>query len=240
MAFAYWEDKFTEGIEELRRQLGADAELEFWENHASILVDGSAEITRKISAINLAVGRRYFEYSSWNDPEATPADIDALKASRTMTVTCREQRQGQSLETTYDNVQLPPDDARKLNRIIHLIPLSRPGAQSTLSINDEFQIDVKEKVEVGTFKLDDYFEHQVRHPTRKLRFEVLLPPTWNLPSRARPPLFEGVTKTGTYGEWVRHSGQPTWEQKDGRVRIRWEISHPKLLSTYSLRWHLAP
>lgn len=233
-----WDDKRRERIMEI---CASDALQKLWQVFIDIKEDGSSGVERKIVGVNFADKREYYELESWTDPERDPTYERNLKEERKMLATVIATHKGKSI-VVCKNGEFPPQQANRVNRIVHLIPVAK---QAPLEPNDKFEITFIEKTERGTWKMQldnetgDFYQHRVRHITEKLRFELILPKEWDFPRNmvATEKLAKGEMKDPSCGMFVETSGKPEVSKAKGRWKIVWEIEFPKLLSIYRLTYH---
>lgn len=222
--------------ERIRETCKGDALLKLWQASIDIKADGTSTVKRKISGVNFANEREYYEFEAWTDPERDPEYETQLKRARGIKATVVSVV-GRRSEAICRDLEVLPVDAYKVNRVVHVIPVSKG---EPLKPHDSFSIHFDEKIEKNTWKIigDSYF-HRVRHVTEKLTFELLLPKEWQFPRL--PPTEKnaiGETKDPTCGRWMETAEKPTADRtRAGRWKISWSIEYPKLLNVYKLTYH---
>jgi hypothetical protein len=222
--------------ERIRETCKGDALLKLWQASIDIKADGTSTVKRRISGINFANERKFYEFEAWTDPERNSTYETQLKTARGIKATVMSDIGRRSVAICKD-MDVPPVDAYKVNRVVHVIPVAK---DEPLKPHDSFDIRFEEKIEENTWKItgDSYF-HRVRHVTEKLIFELLLPRKWQFPRL--PPtekIAVGETKDPTCGLWMETPEKPTVEKtRSGRWKISWKIEYPKLLNVYKLTYH---
>jgi len=231
-----WDEKRREMIKEVS---GSDALLKLFQVSIDVKEDGSSVLNRKITAVNYAQKREYYELESWNDPERDASYESDLRNKRTLSVNVNSVHKGQKIVVSKKK-EIPPHDARRVNRIVHDIPVSK---ETPLEPYDTFEIDWSEKTEPKTWKLQaepgkgDHYQHRVRHITEKLLFELTLPREWNFPITSEK-LAKGEVSDPSCGRFDETTNQPSIEKNvKGRWQITWEIDYPKLLNIYRVTYH---
>lgn len=229
-----WDERRRERIRQL---CTGDALVNLWKIIIDVAEDGSCEIERVIDAINLADKREYYELESWTDPEVNQEHETFLKNLRKIKPEVVIHRKGGPEQIIKDR-EFVPDVAQRINRIIHVIPLTTNG--EPLKPWDRFIVRYKEKLEKGSLKMTgDYYQHRVRHLTERLEVSVLLPKGWRFPKsvQAREKLVQGEVKSPTIGEWIPTVDKPKIEKEKDRIKISWLVEDTKLLHTYRLSYH---
>ena len=238
---ADWDETRRERIKETCE---GDALIKLWEIRIDVSNNGSSSIERRILGVNLADKREYYELESETDPDRDSAYENNLKQIRRMCTSVTATHKGQKV-IVCKNSCFPPQQAYKVNRITHVVPVS---LNNPLEPDDRFEISFTEKTEENTWKLQtdnaeelilgDFYQHKVRHVTEKLRFVLLLPSEWDFPPNM--PATERKAwsriKDPSCGKFVDGSA-PEIRKTRRRWQISLEVEYPKLLNTYRLSYH---
>ena len=111
-------------------------------------------------------------------------------------------------------------DGNKYRVLISLREVKRRG--------EVFRISIDRTVRNGFNVKTGWSETLISHRTRRFRITVIFPKT-------RPPKHVDLVQVNG-GRTLRLGGQNTVILSDGRHRVFWETSRPKLFETYTLRW----
>lgn len=220
--------------ERIRQLCQSEAILSLWQVKLDIEEDGSCAIERRIAGTNMALAREFYELETWADPEKDPTHEATLKKKRRLLVTANAGK-----ENIYASKEFDPIIAHRVNRIVHLIPLT--DGRGSLKPQEKFEIIIKEQTESGVFDIKgDYYQFKVQHLTERFKIEMLFPKNWRFPKAISPKekLVYGEIKSPTLGQWVMADEKPEVERtRAGRTRITWEVHDAKLLSTLKLTYH---
>jgi len=229
-----WDERRREKIRQLCK---GDALVKLWKISLDVAEDGSCKIERLINAINLADERQYYELEAWTDPEKDSDHEAFLKETRKITPKVSVSRKGQPEKIIKDKTY-SPEVGQRINRIIHVIPLTMNGG--SLKPWDRFTISYKEKTEKNALVMTgDFYQHRVRHLTDRLHVEILLPSGWRFPQKvgAREKLVIGEEKSPTMGEWAPTPEKPKVSLEKKRTKITWDVDETKLLHIYRITYH---
>jgi len=233
LIYGFWKDWERVRFERLRFLSRSDAMVSLWHIIVDIQQDGSATIKRKIIGKNLATKRKFFEFESQSDLESSPTYEQETKTARAMKVSVHVKRKTGKSQKTFSAEHFEPKTARKVDAVTHIIPLTTPSeGVPELEQNEEFEIEIEEKVKPNTFSMDgDWYGHRVRHPTEGLKIEVLLPAGWHFaPCGVDEHECIGHVKSPTMGEWVETETQlPTTRTVRHRERVMWVLKHERYL-----------
>jgi hypothetical protein len=230
-----WDERRRERYRELCK---GDALIKLWKVSFDVAEDGSCTLKRLIEGVNLADQRQYYELETWTDPDKDDAHEAFLKSTRKITTDVTVTRKDEPEEKIAVKKTYTPEIAQRINRLIHVIPLTKNG--TALKPYEKFTIKYEEKTEKNTLSTNgDYYQHRARHLTERFEVEILLPKNWRFPPEPPPreKLAVGEEKSPTMGEWSTTTEKPQIYQEDGRTRIVWKVDNIKLLHIYKLTYH---
>lgn len=215
----------------------SDAVVNLWLAIVDMSEDGSAVVTRKISGVNRAIKRSFYEFESQVDLPREPDYEEEARRARTMDITVHLRRKDGTVQTPFRDAHYEPKSVRKVDAASHIIPLDNPSnGIPPLEPDEYFEIEIREHVKPGSFVMTgDFYSHRIRHLTEAFKVELILPSGWRFPERLRPEEKRAVgwVKSPTLGQWMETAIQPIVEEFEDRQRVVWEVKPQTFLFPYT-------
>ena len=103
-----------------------------------------------------------------------------------------------------------------------------PGAMARQGRGDVLRFHIQRKIAAGFGKHQEWWETEIYHHTRRLRVAAIVPK--DRPCQHASLVQRSRNRTTPLGK--RHF----CFLKDGRQRLTWEISRPRLYDRYTIKW----